>query len=368
MSKDLMTAVSKLPAHLRKHVNMEAFEEFSGGVTSGFPILSYRGKSWRIRSGGTEETYLNEEGEAVQSVELVLIKSNKLPSKTYYDKKYTEGDQTTPKCWSANGVKPDSEVEEPVSKSCSTCPMNVWGSKITEQGNKTRACADVRRCAVVFRHDIEAVVSGEKKLADIPTILLRIPPASLNPLKDFVEKTLQPRGILPFMVYTRVGFDTEVAYPKLTFRAVGFAEEADMDAIMEIREGDSVKRILNESIEVAGGTTDDDDDTEEAEVSAPSKAKSAAPPAPKKKSAVEAEEMTFPDFGDDDDEEEAPRPAATESAAMDEDEDDEDDAPPPPPKKAPAAKKKKVSKPAKVAAPTGSVVDNFDSLLDSILD
>ena len=364
MSKSVAKAsVSKLPAHLAKFAPpSDVFDEFAGGVTSGFPILSYRGKSWRVRVGGDEETYLNEHGEAVQSVELVLVKSNKLPSKTFYEKKFVEGDSAPPRCWSADGVRPDSEVENPIAKICNGCPNNVWGSKITEQGNKTRACSDVRRVAVVFKHELEAFEAGEKSADEVPVMLLRIPPASLNPLKDYATKVLQPKGVQPFMLVTRIGFDTEVAYPKLTFKGTKFLSETEIELVAEMRDGEIVRRILNEAAEYGaeGPTVDDEGATATPET--PEPPKSAAPSAPqKKKKAVELEEMNFDD--DDEEEEEEPRAAATEAAVMDDDE-EEGFAPPPPAKKAAAKKKPKASK---VAAPA-EALDDFDALLNSILD
>ena len=249
MGTEVAKPVAGLPAHLQNIVTPEAFDEFAGGVTSSFPVISYRGRTWRVRKGGEEQVYLNDQQEAIQSLDVVMLKSNPVPSKVYYGAKYTEGDQSPPACWSANGTKPDAGVQTPVNDLCVNCPNNVWGSKISESGAKTRACSDVRRVAVAFKHQLEEFEAGTRKKADIDVLLLRIPPATLNPLKDYVTKVLEPKGVPPYVLITKIGFDTEVAYPKLTFKGLRFLTEVEVGVGMELRDGEDTRRILNESLE-----------------------------------------------------------------------------------------------------------------------
>ncbi len=364
-----------LPAHLQNVIGEEAFNEFSGGVTSGFPIISYRGRTWRVRKGGEEQVYLNDQDEAIQSIEVVMIKSNPMPSKVFYEDKYTEGDSGAPRCWSANGVKPDAGVINPISSVCQSCPNNVWGSKITESGTKTRACSDVRRVAVAFMHQLESHARGEIKLGDIDVLLLRIPPASLNPLKDYVEKVLKPKGIPPYVLITRVGFDTEVAYPKLTFKGTRFLSEDEANASVALRESEDTRRILNEALENVGEeTTSGQGEAAKANAQATAETASrASSPAPLQP----VEEELFSEAVDDI----APAPepvraasvetdaVATEEAVIDE------IAPPPPAEKA-ASKKKTAKKAAEKPSPSNPAEpsttppggDDFDAMLSAILD
>lgn len=244
-----------LPAAAAKYAGaiMSSIQsELTTGVTSGFPVLSFRGKVWRVRKGGVEQNYVDAEGEPVPYIELVLLRSNPQPSKIFYEKAYDEGTTDAPTCWSADGIKPDTGVQQPVSKLCASCPKNVWGSKITPTGAKTKACSDARRMAVMFKHELET------KGADAHVFLLRIPPASLNPLKDYAEKVLGPKGVPYFSVVTRIGFDTQMAYPKLTFRAVAGLSDEEFAVVEKLRGSEDVSRILAESHEFIGeaGTTD----------------------------------------------------------------------------------------------------------------
>lgn len=311
MSNAVTVPVANLPAHLQSVVGTDAGKEFTSGVHSGFPIISYRGKTWRVRQGGEEQVYVDDEGGAIQTVELVLVRSNERLSKTYYKGKYVEGDKAKPECWSANGIAPDSDVVNPINVACQTCPMNVWGSRTTDEGKKTRACQDVRRVAVSFAHELEAFERGEKPLDEIPVMLLRIPPATLNVLKSYVEKVLDPKGLPPFVLTTKIGFDTDASYPKMTFKGGRFLTEAEFSAVTDLRESDIVKRILDTSAELAdAGTTGEGGEA----ASSASTAKAETPePAPAEVSS-NTEEQHFSEAVDDI----APAPVAQRPAAVEE--------------------------------------------------
>jgi hypothetical protein len=253
-------SATALPAIFRTQEVVAANAELTAGVTAGFPVISYRGKVWRIRKGGKETSWLDSNGDPVPSVELVLLHSNPALSKIFYEKAFEEGSTEAPRCWSADGSKPDPTVIDPINPVCSSCPNNAWGSKITPSGAKTRACSDTRRMAVAFANDLEA--NGK----DAHLFLMRVPAASLNPLKEFTDKMLSPKGIPYFAVVMRIGFDPAVAYPKLTFKFSRMVTDDEAEAIVTLRDSDEVARILSEATEeISGGDT------------APARAASAAP-------------------------------------------------------------------------------------------
>lgn len=376
-------SASQLPAHLRKtqEQSRAIAAELAGGVTASFPIISYRGKVWRIRKGGDEIPFLDQNGDPVQSIELVFVKSNKLPSKTFYLKKYEEGDTEAPACWSSDGIRPDAAVPHKQSAVCATCKQNAWGSRMTDSGKKGRACSDVRRMAVVFADELA------RKGADAHLFLMRVPPASLNPLKDYAEKVLGPAGIEYFALATRVGFDTTAAHPKLTFRAATvnnqprFLTEAEYAAVVTLRESDEAARMLSEEPDYAGaGTTG-------AEDAAPQQNEASAPaPAPTNGAGKTARARPV-------DEEDVPVTAGPDgignSSREEEGEEEEDEprtpapapaqvaAPPPAARKprkpkipAPAAVEQvaaPVASPAAASPPAAQAPGGFDSLLDQLL-
>jgi hypothetical protein len=118
---------------------------------------------------------------------------------------------------------------------CASCPQNAWGSKVTPQGQEIKACADLKRLAVVSTDD----PSG-------PIYLLAVTPAALKGLNQY-QKELSVRGIPPEIVKTRVSFDTDASFPKLKFTFGGFIE-ADTQAIVDKLFGaDEVKEVTGES-------------------------------------------------------------------------------------------------------------------------
>lgn len=274
---ELIKANPQLPAAIAKLAALatpETFTELSGGVTSGFPIISYKGKVWRIRKAGEEQMHLDDDGNAMPTIDVVLVQANPMPSKIFYDKQYEEGSNDTPRCFSNDGVKPDPSVQNPISAVCANCPNNVWGSKITPNGKKTRACSDARRMAVVFANDLyENGVNCQK-------FLLRVPPASLNPLKDYAEKVLAPKGIPFFGIVTRIGFDPQAAHPQFTFKPARFVNDEEAEAIAQLRGSEDIRRILAEAQEFPAAATAAGDVIETSPAPATAAAGSTTAPSP----------------------------------------------------------------------------------------
>ncbi len=312
-----------LPAHLRADADQArtAAAEYAGGVTASFPIISYRGKVWRIKKAGEEVAYLDRKGNPIPSVDVVLVRSNPRPSKTYYAGKYTEGDTAPPTCWSSDGLKPDVGVQQKQHHVCATCPRNAWGSRMTEAGKKGRECSDVRRMAVVFYSELQ------KKGADAHLFLMRVPPASLNPLKDYVEKALAPANVMPHAVVTQMGFDTQAAHPKITFRVAEdendnaiFLDEEEYELIKQLRESDDVHRILSEEPDYAeAGTTGGDEGTARAAEGTSAPASAPKPPKAQRARPVDEEDVpttsTAPADPGDEDQDEDEESAAADAAA-----------------------------------------------------
>ncbi len=366
MGKDVVAKQTNLPAHLQGAVDTRtAAKEFSGGVQSGFPVLSYRGKTWRVKQGGEEQVYTDAEGDAIQAIQVVLVASNANLSKTYYKEKFVEGSNAKPDCYSADGIRPDPNVQKPVCSACKGCPMNAWGSRQGDEGQKQKACADVRRMAVIMDHELEAIAEGEKDIDDADVLLLRVPGGSLNPLKDYVEDVLLPKGgLLPYMLVTRVGFDSDAAYPRFTFKAKRFLDEDEFGTVEALRESSVVKRIINEVAEHDdGGTTEEGAQGPSTDHDENGDGTQSAPP----KSSDEEDHFSEP-VDDDDDDEIAPPPKKKTSgrkraAQVEEEAIEDDDEIAPPPKKAKKKKKEVVEEPE--AESPGE--DDLDAMLDGIL-
>jgi hypothetical protein len=241
MSQEIQIKTISAPA-LASAFGGYAEDDLSAGVSAGFGVLSYRGKVWRINYKGEEHKLLTPEGDPIPSVRIVMLKAKPQLSKIYYAKQYEEGDDSSPDCFSMDGVTPDRSITTPQCLSCAACPQSVWGSKITEAGKETKACADSRRLAVVPSTDVANEALGGP-------LLLRVPAASLGNLSAY-DSMLKKANAAYFGLVTRVGFDTDAAYPKLTFQYDGAATEGltpEAGAqILEHRNGEQVIRILDE--------------------------------------------------------------------------------------------------------------------------
>ena len=306
---------AKLPASIAKAFSI-SFDDFSTGQKGGFPVISIKGKVFHIKRGD-EKTLVTKpdgDGEPAASLELIVLKTHPGVAKTYYSKGFSEGSVEKPDCYSNDGTAPAADAQSPQAKKCAACPHNQWGSKITEDSKKGKSCADVKRLAVAPAGQIN------------DPMLLRVPAASLKTWDQYVD-LLKKRGVPPPAVVTKVGFDYTVAHPALTFKPIGFIDEAMAVEVKEVLDTDAVQNIIGgapTAAEVDNGEAETPKAAAkpapvEEEASAPAPKKSAklaavvdeAEAAPKAKVKVEAEA-----------EEEAPAPAPKKVAKVVEVDDD----------------------------------------------
>lgn len=229
---------SALPAALANKFAESGMDKLvSGG--SGFPVLSIKGSKWRMKLNGEENMIRNENDEPVPSIEIVIVDMCEGLTKNYYPDAYKEGDDGAPVCHSINGVTPEADSEEPQSASCATCPHNVWGSKITPTGSKTKACSDSKLIAVIFVSDL----FSDK---DPQPMMMKVPPASLKDLSTFA-RGMKDKGFIPQQISIRVGF-TEAAFPQLTFKAIRPLSEAEVGVIGDVYDYDATKEIVGKQL------------------------------------------------------------------------------------------------------------------------
>ena len=186
----------------------------------------------------------------MQTIDVVVVGLASGVSKTFYPGQYVEGSAEKPDCMSANGVTPDVGVPHRQSAHCGTCPQNQWGSRTTAQGKRAKACQDARRLAIV--------PSGDEANDNFGgPMLFRIPAMSLVALDRYC-RDLERMNVDISQVVTRLGFEASMAYPSITFQAVGWVQSAEAYAIVaEHVQSEAVNRIINESgLEPAGTTVD----------------------------------------------------------------------------------------------------------------
>lgn len=225
-----------LPSYLKKVNVADLNSDLTAHAGGGFPVISIRGKVFAVVRDGERKVLPNpkDPDSPATSIDVVLLKANKNASKVFYLKGYnpetSEGQK--PDCYSQDGIAPAADAKAPQAKKCATCPHNQWGSRITEKGaTKGKACSDAVRIAVAAAGQIN------------DPMLLRVPPASIKALGEYGQM-LGKRGVGYNMVVTKVGFDMEAESPKLTFKPVGFLDDAAFGEVQEVLDADVVRDIL----------------------------------------------------------------------------------------------------------------------------
>ena len=267
---------AKLPASIAKAFSV-SFDDFSTGQKGGFPVISIKGKVFHIKRGD-EKTLVTKpdgDGEPAASLEVIVLKTHPGVAKTYYSKGFSEGSVEKPDCYSNDGTAPAADAQSPQAKKCAACPHNQWGSKITEDGKKGKSCADVKRLAVAPAGQIN------------DPMLLRVPAASLKTWDQYVD-LLKKRGVPPPAVVTKVGFDYTVAHPALTFKPIGFIDEAMAVEVKEVLDTDAVQNIIGGAPSAAEVDNSETETPKAAAKPAPVAEDDTPAPAPKKSAKLAA--------------------------------------------------------------------------------
>lgn len=236
---------AKLPAHLQAFAATEG-NEF-GGSGAGFPVISIKGKVFSINRNGEKtlvtkpRTNPTDEAEPAPAVEVVILDvgpKGGFYAKTFYAEGFVEGSTSRPTCYSNDGVTPAGDAQEKQGAKCALCPQNAVGSGATQQNPKARACKAAKLLAV----------APAGQLND--PMLLRVPGASVIPLAEYGEH-LAKRGVKAAAVVTRIGFDYSVAYPALTFKAMGFVTPEMVAEIAAQKNSPVVKHIIGDKAFIA---------------------------------------------------------------------------------------------------------------------
>lgn len=193
----------------------------AGGGGGNNKRISIEGGVFRKYSGGKEVAAIED-----RFMNVIFVKMNHAPSRTYYKDTYVKGAKVSPACWSSNSKAPDADVTTPMSSSCDTCPMSVKGSSSSGQG---AACRMSWRTAVVLPSDPKGDV-----------MQLVIPSASIWgdedagrwPFKAYV-RMLAGNNISANRVVTKMQFDTKSSSPKLLFSPAAAVDAIQIPSLID---------------------------------------------------------------------------------------------------------------------------------------
>lgn len=169
------------------------------------------------------------------TLEVVIVGANPRLSKAWYAEAWNpDADNTTPDCFTFDGLKPNPDSGQPQNDVCATCPKNSWGSRVTPQGIKVKACPDKKRLAVVLANELKGAV-----------YLLEVTATALTGLNNY-HKELTMRGIAPEIVKTAISFDTNVAFPKLKFGFSRYINDETQPLVDKLFGSEQVRQITGE--------------------------------------------------------------------------------------------------------------------------
>ena len=256
MNQIMNIAPGSVPAHIAQSQSLNLNAAAHANLAASFAVVGYKGRIWRLRYRGDDEVLQTSAGTGhdgrplprtpVQTLAVVVVGMASAVSKAFYEKRYAEGDDGAPDCFSINGVAPDAASPHQQSASCAACQWNKFGSRVTENGKKAKACPDYRRLALVPAGD-------ESNDAFGGPMLLRIPPMSLLNLDRYCRQ-LETVGADISQVITALGFNLDVAYPEITFSAEGWVSDPQAYAtVLDHAKSDLVHRMLEEAMEAPAG-------------------------------------------------------------------------------------------------------------------
>lgn len=205
MTTDKNLALNAKPSFL-KQIEGDA-TKFSAPSSTKVNRVSLKGGRITLICEGVEQ-------ELGTIADLILVDASPGLTKMYFSKPYEDTEEVVlPDCWSEDGIAPSSSIQGPVSAKCSGCPKNLWGSKITSNGKKAKACTDYKKLVVMLPGTVAQFYE------------FRVPPASLSHLNDYVRK-MGDRQTAINMVVTKVSYTKELT---LEFSPVRWITEMEMN-------------------------------------------------------------------------------------------------------------------------------------------
>ena len=224
-----------LPAHLQGFSTTLTSDLVLGGL--GRNRLGLKGGRFRLIVSGQEEAVLES-----TSLEVVIVGAAKGVGRIYYEGAYDADAKTHPLCYSADGVEPGADVTNPQSVKCATCPQNQKGSKITDDGTKTKACTYFKRLAIALVNDPQHRVFQLDGKA--MTIFGQGEPAQNKFTLNEYAKRLNTRGRDVAHLVTKLSFDVNSSVPKLYFSPVRLITEDEAPWVQDLVNSDETRTVV----------------------------------------------------------------------------------------------------------------------------
>lgn len=212
---NVTTFKDNLPAHLQ-NVKLDDFTKAFANSGGSVKRITLRGRVFRLVDGGKEIAKNTD-----PHMDVVIVNGSRTVQKSYYADEYNPDETSQPDCWSSDGERPDSNVAGPQADRCKECPQAAKGS-----GGKDRAaCRFSMRLAVTLANnmsgDIYQLILPQKSLfgqGDVDHM----------PFLQYAKYVAQS-GYNLNMLVTRMTFDTDSDFPKLTFNKAEWLSKEQYD-------------------------------------------------------------------------------------------------------------------------------------------
>ena len=129
-------------------------------------------------------------------------------------------DDETIICTSGDGITPIENSSAPQAKQCAVCPQSIWGSRITPNGKRAKACTEYATLKLIT-------------LEESDRALLRVPSTSLRSFREY-KKSLSSRGYGLKNVVTHINVRPLENYNLLTFKVGRFLKEIELNSIIRM--------------------------------------------------------------------------------------------------------------------------------------
>ena len=145
-------------------------------------------------------------------------------------------DDKTQACMSVDGITPSEDAPFVQAKKCIVCPQNQWGSRITPNGKRAKACGEFAYLELLAADDV------------CYTYKMRVPPTSLRAVREY-QTSLTSRGHSLKSVVTKVDTHSQETHDLLSFKVVRFLEDGELENLIEL------SQLVSSSFEPTDGYT-----------------------------------------------------------------------------------------------------------------
>ena len=225
---------------LRK-IQKEVIEQPTAGPQ--FARISTDKRQFSILADGEARVIRDPNGAKAEVLNVVVLAASPGVYRTFYKGKFDPKAQEKegPVCWSSNGIAPSRYAKEPQAETCGKCPHSVYGSKISETGNKAFACRSSRRILVVSAGHVDG-----------PIYMVNVSATKMKEFNQYVRRVDREHGLPIMAVVTELSFDEDSSVPALNFREVSPVTDEQLEIILQRVEEPEVVEFMAGDMDTEG--------------------------------------------------------------------------------------------------------------------